>query len=328
MSSMNLSHFALLNGGCLLPLIVPSTLSNGTGTFNPSIFDDNGQLWVCLRHCQVTLYHAEKNIFEHKYGPLVYLNPENDITLTSRVFMFKVNDDLSYQDPVEVNMALDVPPIWEFVGLEDSRLVKWDNTFYLCGVRRDTTTNGQGRIEMSSIEMSDDPLTITETSRFRIPAPGDDSSYCEKNWMPVNDLPYHFVKWSNPTEVVKADPINKTCETVFLAEQTVAAEYDYRGGSNIVTIGDYYVAIAHTVNLYQSEAGRKNARYRHVFIVWDKEWNVVKYSIPFSFMDGEIEFCAGLAVRGDDLLVTFGFQDNAAYILKLPKTCFEAIINA
>ena len=42
-------------------------------------------------------------------------------------------------------------------------------------------------------------------------------------------------------------------------------------------------------------------------------------------MDALIEFNCGLAEVGDDLLITFGFQDNAAYILKMPKIILEKI---
>jgi FkbM family methyltransferase len=43
-------------------------------------------------------------------------------------------------------------------------------------------------------------------------------------------------------------------------------------------------------------------------------------------MGGEIEFCCGLTEWGDDLLISFGFQDNAAYILKMPQTFFDSFI--
>ena len=36
-------------------------------------------------------------------------------------------------------------------------------------------------------------------------------------------------------------------------------------------------------------------------------------------MDGEIEFCCGLAELNDELLITFGFQDNAAFVLRTNK---------
>lgn len=36
-------------------------------------------------------------------------------------------------------------------------------------------------------------------------------------------------------------------------------------------------------------------------------------------MDGRIEFCCGMAADGDDLLITFGYQDNAAYLVRTLK---------
>jgi len=44
-------------------------------------------------------------------------------------------------------------------------------------------------------------------------------------------------------------------------------------------------------------------------------------------MDGEIEFCTGLTEYNNNLLITFGFQDNAAYLLKMPIEYFEKYTN-
>jgi predicted GH43/DUF377 family glycosyl hydrolase len=43
-------------------------------------------------------------------------------------------------------------------------------------------------------------------------------------------------------------------------------------------------------------------------------------------MDAYIEFTCGLAQVGDDFIVSFGYQDNAAFILKIPKKVLNAII--
>jgi hypothetical protein len=312
-------------GGDITPLIIPAKTTNGTGIFNPAPFNDNGKLILNMRHAQVTIFHSEKGIFEHQWGPLTYMNPENDITLTTTNYFCEINEDMMIKSYCRVDTSkLDVTPIWEFRGLEDGRLVRWDGKLYLAGVRRDTTTNGQGRMELSELEVDSDG--VREISRFRIPAPGKDDTYCEENWMPVLDMPYHFVKWSNPTELVKVDPIKKTCEVVFKG-QYVQKPYDFRGGSQIIKIGDYRVCISHTVNLFKSEKGSKDAVYRHCFIVWDKDWNVVKYTEPFAFLDSAIEFCAGACEYKGDFIIPFGVQDNAAYILKAPMKFIEAYIN-
>jgi len=319
----NLAKQVIKNGGSIVPLIINSSETNGTGLMNPSIFNDNGKLILNLRHVQYTLYHT-RGKFENRYGPLAYLNPENDITLTTTNYFCSLDDNLSITSFNRINTSKhDITPIWEFVGLEDARLVRWDNKLYICGVRRDTKINGEGRMELSEIKILDNK--VTEISRFRISAPiNDDTSYCEKNWMPILDIPYHFVKWTNPTEVVKVDPIKKTCTQVFLSTD-YSSKRDIRGGSQVITIGDYRVAITHEVDLWQNKNNNKEATYRHRIVTWDKDWNVVNVSDEFDFMTGYIEFCCGLAIKGDNVLVSFGYEDNAAYLLKIPLNYFKTL---
>jgi hypothetical protein len=325
----NFARYAILNGGKIYPLLIDSSLTNGTGLTNPSIFiDDDGSVLVNLRHVEYTLYHAEKGIFCHPWGPLQYLHKENDLRLiTNNYLCILDNNTLGIKQYSKIDMSLlDTPPIWEFVGLEDIRLVKWNNKLYGSGVRRDTTTNGQGRIELSEIIFSDN--IFKEISRFRIPAPGKNDSYCEKNWMPVTDMPYHYVKWCNPTEVVKADIENKTCETIYLGTP-VYQTHDYRGGSQVIPWNsNYRLALTHQVDLFNNYNGRKNAKYRHNFIVWDKNWNVVSYGKPFNFLGAEIEFSCGMAIHNNKVFITFGFQDNSSFLLECPVKCLEDFINA
>ena len=156
-----------------------------------------------------------------------------------------LNDDLSIKHVVSVDTSkLDSDPQWEFVGLEDARLFRWDNKLYLCGVRRDTTTNGEGRMELSEIRAK--TTFVDEMSRTRIPAPGNKDSYCEKNWMPIIDKPYHFVKWSNPTEVVHYDIHSKITKTVHLDESKFIQfpESDFILYQPFLPAGDQPTAIA------------------------------------------------------------------------------------
>lgn len=314
----------LNRGGQIKPLIIPSELTNGTGLFNPSVFVDGEKILVNVRHCQYTLYHAELKKYEHQWGPLVYLNPENDISLTTTNFICELDENLNIISHKKVNTStLDKKPLWEFVGLEDSRLINWENKFYLTGVRRDLDTIGTGRMELSEIIFSENE--VVETSRFRIPPPGNGNSYCEKNWMPILDQPYHYVKWTNGTEVVKVDPIKRTCETVIL-KNFVPHDKDLRGGSQVIPYKDGYLSLNHETDLYKSEAGRKDATYRHRFVYWDRDWNIQKFSDVFSFLNAKIEFACGLAKYKDSYLITFGLQDNAAYILRVPESFIESFV--
>ena len=315
----NLVKQVIQSGGSISPLIISSDLTNGTGLMNPSIYVDKGKLILNLRHVNYTLYHCEgEQLFNNRWGPLVYLNPENDIHLRTTNWLCELNDDLTIKSWNKVDTSkLDVEPVWEFIGLEDGRVVRWDDKLYLCGVRRDTKTNGEGRMELSELNKH------KEVKRSRIEPPSDPNSYCEKNWMPVIDMPYHFIKWANPTEVVKVDPETNTSETVILKEG-VGEFQNLRGGSQVIPYGDDRICIIHEVDLWKNKLEQKDAKYTHRLVIWDKEWNIKHISEPFSFMNGEIEFCCGLAEYKGDLLITFGFQDNAAYILKVQK---EKLIN-
>lgn len=323
-----LVNYALENGGSIHPLIIDPELTGGTGLMNPSVYLDGDELLVNIRHVNYTLYHSEGNNFEHMYGPLQYIHPEEDRTLTTTNYVANLSKQLNLENIRKVDTSrFDVDPKWEFVGLEDARLVRWDGKLYMCGVRRDTTTNGVGRMEMSEIKIGE--KTIKEVSRTRFPAPDPNESYCEKNWMPIIDKPYHFVKWSNPTEVVKVDPKKKTCKTVVLNDFVIDNLSDeLRGGSQIIPWGkDKYITLTHEVRLFNSEVGRKNGSYRHRFIVWDKNWEMTNFSPHFSFLGGMIEFCCGATVLNDDLLITFGFQDNASFILKVPVDSVQQFID-
>jgi hypothetical protein len=319
-------HDALAAGGSISPLVFEDTAFSTAALFNPSVYNDEGTLRVFIRHCQISLFHSEKNIYEHPYGPLVYIHPENDQTLTTKNYLCTLGSDLQLirHDLVDTSL-LDVPPKWEFVGLEDGRLVRWNGVLYACGGRRDTTKNGQGRIEMSGLDVG--PDTVKEVARVRLPAPPPNKSYCEKNWMPVIDLPYHFIKWCNPTELVSYNPHACTTQTVYCDESTYTPQlYDFRGGSQVVPLGpDHRVACVHTCDLFKSEAGRKNVKYRHCFVVWNKDWKVVRYTPLFTFLGADVEFCTGLTMFEEDYLLSFGYQDNAAFVLRVPSTVINTI---
>lgn len=324
---MNLVQKSVQYGGKLAPLVIPKGLTSGTGLMNPSVFiDDDGDILVNLRHVNYTLYHAENNQkFPSRWGPLSYLHPEKDQRLVTENYICRLNDELEMTDYTRVEMLSLHEPIWEFVGLEDARLVQWDKCYYLIGVRRDTTLNGEGRMEYTSVALDKKNWTAREFRRKRIPTPGDSDSYCEKNWVPVVDKPYHFVKWTMPTELVYSNPNDKPCTQVFTKE-TPPAPSDQRGSSHVIKWGSMYISITHEVNLFKNYLGQKDGIYRHRLCLWDEQFNFVGLSNAFSFLDARIEFCVGAAVKDGDLLISFGFQDNAAFVLRTPKLVVEDLI--
>ncbi len=327
---MNLVQLAVNSGGKLAPLVIPHGLTSGTGLMNPSIFrDSDGDILVNLRHVNYTLYHSENNQqFPSRWGPLSYLHPEKDMNLRTTNYICLLNKDLEIVDHTLVDTSeLDIPPIWEFTGQEDCRLVQWEGQYYLIGVRRDVKPNGEGRMEYSHIQLTKgEKLQAKETKRVRMPSPEADDSYCEKNWVPILDKPYHFIKWHSPVELVYSEPTTPKTDQVSKI-QGIVPPRDLRGGSQLVPWGKYYISIPHEVNLFNNYLGQKDGIYMHRIAVWDKDLNLVGLSPePFTFLDGRIEFCTGATVLGNDLLISFGFQDNAAFVLRTPESVIAGLV--
>lgn len=308
---------ALEAGGTLTPLLIPPGEMVGPSVANPSIYNDKGKIRVNLRNLNYILWHSERGKFPHKWGPLVYLHREDDVRLATDNFLCELDYNLVISNYRKVDMALDKKPLWEFVGLEDARIVVWDDKLFLCGVRRDTTTNGQGRMELSEIKDG------VEVSRTRIPALHD-TSYCEKNWMPILDKPYHFMVWSSPVTVARYDVEKK--ET-FLVHQGEEEDLKLRGGSQLIPWNGGYIALVHNTNFFLDETGKKQATYTHRFLFWNRQWELVKKSPEFSFLSGNIEFACGMCEYKNDFLITFGFQDNAAFLLRAPQNLVEEFLN-
>jgi hypothetical protein len=315
------------NGGSIHPLLIPSTeLNSFPSLTNPTVYNDNGKLYANIRNINYTLYHSEKKKYEHQWGPLVYIHPENDWKLRTSNIFCELNEDLSikYHTRIDTSKFDTYEPMWDFVGLEDGRIVRWDDKLYIIGVRRDTTTNGEGRMELSELEIQDQK--VVEVSRTRIPAPGNNKSYCEKNWVPILDKPFHFIKWHNGTEVVYYDIEQRTTTAVITHPWKDLGCADLRGGSQIIPYKDYYISLPHTTYLFKSPAGRKDGIYRHRFVIFNKKFEIIKISSEFSFLGADVEFCIGMTEYNDNFLITFGFQDNAAYLLKVTKKFLDQFL--
>lgn len=333
-----LAHFANKRGGKLYPITLPKELTNETGIMNPSIFVHDGRILMNIRHVNYTLYHSEGKQFPHVWGPLQYIHPENDVTLTTYNIMCELDEKMNVISSGRVNTSdFDTPPTWNFIGLEDCRLFCWDERLFLCGVRRDCYDDkGKGRMEMAEIEFIDGEWK--EISRNPIPAPGDDATYCEKNWVPILDKPWHFVKWTNPTEVIHYDIEERKTTTAILDEsKKISLGRDLRGGSQVIRLNDnQQMAITHEVDLGKDAFGRKDGLYLHRAVIWDNDFTIQKVTQPFHLMGTQfdpvtgknysIEFVTGIAFYGNDVLISYGLQDNACYVLKIPQPVFSEFL--
>ena len=84
------------------------------------------------------------------------------------------------------------------------------------------------------------------------------------------------------------------------------------GGSQVIKVADgTAMAIVHEA---RTIPGRVNRYYQHRFVLFQPDGAVIGLSLPFYFHERQIEFCAGLALFGDKLMVSYGVRDEEAWI--------------
>lgn len=317
----NFIRYCLANNAVIQPLAFDARLAGHTGICNPSVFaDTDGRAKLVLRNVNYALFKNEDEAFiNDAYGPLCYMTPDGYDRLVTKNFVMTADGRVTEVD----TSAHDTEPRWDFVGLEDARIVRWDGKLYLTGVRRDVDDVGTGRMELSEL----DEETFAEVRRVRIEAPaGMEGSYCEKNWMPILDKPFHYVRWCDPLQIVKADPESGNSEIVLEKKPNVGCE-GARGSSQVITVGDKYVAIVHMFQMWMNEKDEKTqSKYVEKFVVWDRDWNVERVSEPFNFADFEVEFTNGMAYMEGKYVIPFALQDNLSFMLVVGKETVEDFI--
>jgi predicted GH43/DUF377 family glycosyl hydrolase len=316
----------VIDGGGKFKRIQPQDIElKKTGIFNPSIMVDDGKIYVSFRNSTYTLYYSENLRYTIGDHYLDYIKEDSEDFIRTSNYICELTDELNVKSCLKVQTKdFDREPQWRYAGLEDPRLVKWDNKLFLVGVRRDDNVDGRGRIELSEIKL--DGQSAIEVGREKLPTPFDDDSYCEKNWMPILDEPYRFVKWTNPTEVVVWNPETKKTYQELHNNQNESIPQLFRGGSQVVKIGEKFLTIIHEVTHDQVD-GKFTMSYMQRFIEWDRDWNISRVSHPFRMLGGGIEFVSGMAIYGDDILISFGFQDSLAFLLKVPFNIVEEFLN-
>lgn len=323
----NFCEYIVKHNGFVNKLNLPTQYSEGLGVCNPSVYiDKNNKILCCIRRVNYLFHLSLTSYWNSAYGPTNYHHPDKDVNLRTENYLCELNADTLEvkQETIKHVEYQKYEPKWNFVGEEDSRIVCWDNKLYLTGCRRDTEDTGISRMELSEINSN-----AKEISRTRIPSVKDNSSYCEKNWMAILDKPFCYVKWCNPLEIVEYNPETKSTTTILLKNQNIISSdvlCDLRGSSQVITVDNYYIAIVHEVNLWYNRYSERSAKYYNRFIVWDKDWNVVKLSQRFWFMNFPIEFTNGLAFDGKDFIIPFSVYDNAAFVAKLNKNALYEFI--
>jgi hypothetical protein len=150
-----------------------------------------------------------------------------------------------------------------------------------------------------------------------------DPGALEKNWVYVElDGKTHVIYSWSPLRICQIktrenDKNNKTTPTKFLElvkEVPMPGFFrNARGSSCGTTFLDEIWFVVHLVSYEQPR------HYYHVFVVFDKNMGLLRYSAPFSFEGEPIEYNLGLIVEEDRVIVPYSVWDRETKIAVYDK---------
>ena len=310
--------YLLDNNAQIAPLEINYDENEILASMNPSIWIKDGVGYINIRAVNYNLFTSRFREYTQDDQPIAYVCKESTKLKTENFFGTINLDTLEIQEISKVKMMQLHEPCWDFVGLEDARVIMWDENIYLCGVRRDIKDNGEGRMELSKI-IKNENNEWEEIERTRIPAAGDDTAYLEKNWLPVIDKQFTWLKWSLPLEWCSYDKEKNELKIWFNGSLNIP----YRGDSHLIHIDKYYYCFVHNVlnKQLKPETNARISYYNHYILRFNEDLSSAGVFGPFLYDNiFSIEFGCGLAYDGKNCYLTYAENDAASYIVKFDQS--------
>lgn len=268
----------------------------GWSLFNPTLLLHNGKLLGLVRSSNYKMQ-----------GMNYIMPPEDNGHIRTASILVEYGQDLRIVDARLLADPEYTRTSFEVDGLEDCRLYSRGEQLYVSAtVRNVAPHDGRCRIGTALIDVA--------AARFcELTVPPAPATQHEKNWMPIigqNSWLYACNQDGKTWLVSRADSDWALLST---GPAPIAAQR-FRGGTQLVPFMGGYVCAIHEVVISDN-----HRTYEHRFVWFDDQLRVRKFSAPFYFRNKRaIEFAAGLAVVGDQVVTSFGHQDREAWLAIVP----------
>jgi glycosyltransferase involved in cell wall biosynthesis len=237
----------------------------------------------------------------------------NDALGVFRTRNFLVHYDRNFQvlssPEIVENLVREQYPSCVIEGMEDCRIFSWnDSLWFTCST---FDTNPTGTIQVSLCKLGETPSKENQLQvELLTPLLGPDPYRCEKNWLPfVEDGVLRMLYTSDPLIIYEPDPVTGVLEKV--VEQTPPLNLAaFRGSAGPIPFDGGYLMLIHEVVFLLDHT----RNYLHRFVALDKAFRVKSFSRPFTFFHNGVEFCCGMIGEEDQLILTVGVEDAAAYL--------------
>jgi tetratricopeptide (TPR) repeat protein len=169
-------------------------------------------------------------------------------------------------------------------------------------------------------------------------------STCEKNWVfvDIKQSVNIIYKWY-PLQICKINQEKKTldlaetkempkifshargstCGFNYVKRTSLAININNKNDTDNISITINEIEIWFVLHMVSYENPR---HYYHIFAVFDESMNLLRYSAPFKFHTEPIEYCLGLVVEDDRVLITYSVWDRETKLGIYDKKYIDSII--
>lgn len=286
---------------------------------NATIIKYNDEYIINIRYVNYLIYNISKQdtnyVGKYNNNEGVFISINKYVKLNSSfqeieskwldVDFKKADDMVSYRTNKQIESTREI-----VLGIEDIRLYNFNSSIkYMGALRVDpyTTSIVMGDYNYCNLDnnniINNNSLTYENNCKHHLTS-------CEKNWslVDLNNQLYVVYKWY-PIQIcsIYDNSINLTKQIdspIFFKNM--------RGSSCASKFNNNIWFLTHIVDADLLKNG--SGKYFHVFVIFDSELNLIKYSQPFTFDNKLIEFCIGLVVEEENILMTYSIYDNSSVL--------------
>jgi len=244
---------------------------------------DNENQYIILLRCNYLLMKG-------KYG-----------TKTNNLLLY-VDKSFNVIDQKHIHYNFDEGEFRE--GVEDVKLYLFNNKIYYIGTYK---TNPYDKVSSDIFEYRPPPVELKENT-IHLSFPTNFTH--EKNWVFFNYRSTLRViyRWY-PLQICEIDYSENKLN--LLEEKIMPKEFkDARGSS----CGIEYDGLLWFVVHYQKTHRNTNRKYLHMFVVFDLDMNLIKYSECFT-LETDREFSYGLLIENDEFILCYSTNNSTSNIV-------------
>lgn len=297
--NLKTSHFKPIE--CTLPLIREG-FAGHYNPMNPSICKTEDGYELILRMVNYIQIGARE------FQTLDLLDSKNVIKTKNFLLTYDKEFNLLLQKEIVENLDRKKTPCYNSEGVEDCRIFAFQSGFAFTCTTCDTSPINQREISLCTFQKTED--RVLQVDKL-VPLIGPDPNRCEKNWVPfIHQNALNVIYSYDPFIIYKPDTETGKCEEALC----YTSPYDFsrfRGSAAPIPFDDGYLMMIHEVSYLQSR------NYLHRFVYLDKDFQITKVSLPFTFFHHGVEFCCSIALdhEGKELIIPIGIEDREAYLL-------------